>query len=293
MSSKKWICSISPVQYDVARPGRLVTNRERPQNYFEGSKDTSPKLSQTELRDFASLQSVFNSNSFRVNVTSFFSKHLKIGSNTIRSIEATKAERCQLIQADEWLNGMCSDRHVQEWLERTMYSLKKKVWMITDILMLTNTKIRSTDQHTHSVGGKLEMPLLSIAGVPIPSPLDPSADATSSRDSSHERAISVPETMVFAIQYSQVKLLKRKRSEVSKASDFALGSKARWTALWEMRGPAGPESVDEDSYDEYSEDAESEDEVEEVFEVELADDSEDEILDDDDVDDDADEDDDV
>ena len=288
MPSKSWICSISPVPYDVARPGRLVTNRELPQNYFRDSTKEEPQLTQTELRDFAEFHSVLNSNSFRVNVTSFFSKHLKIGSNTIRSIEATKAERCQLIQADEWLSGMCSTRYVQEWLERSMYSLKKKVWMITDILVLTNTKIRSIDQHTHSVGGGLEMPLLSIAGVPLPTPLDPSAEATTSRDSSHERAVSVPERMVFAIQYSRVKLLKRKRSEVAKAPDYGLGSKATWTALWEMRGPSEEqrgyreESEDEDSTDTYDEDAEVEDEDEDVFEVELADDSEDEGLSDDD-----------
>lgn len=283
MPSKSWICSITPVQYDVARPGRLVTNRELPQNYFEGSTDRELRLTQTELRDFAEFHSVFNSNSFKVNVTSFFSKHLKISANTIRSIEATKAERCQLIQADEWLRGMCSTRRVQEWLERVMYSLKKKVWMITDVLVLTNTKIRSVDQHTHSVGGGFEMPLLSIAGVPLPTPLDPNAEASTSRDSSHERAVSVPERMVFAIQYSRVKLLKRKRSELAKASDYGLGSKATWTALWEMRGPSEEEqqrgyreeSEDDDSDDAYDEDAELEDEDEVLFEVELADDSDD------------------
>lgn len=168
----------------------------------------------TEFRDLAEIHTLFNSNNFQVNLTSFFSKHLNIRSDTIRSIEAAKAERCQLVQADEWLNNFCSAKAAQTWLERNIISLRKKVWMITDILVLTDAKIKSVDKHTHSVGGEVSAPIPSIAGVTIPTPLDPSVGATTARESSHERAVSVLEKLVFAIQYSQVKLLKRKRSEV-------------------------------------------------------------------------------
>ncbi|MCJ1224401.1 hypothetical protein MMC12_001046 [Toensbergia leucococca] len=299
MPNKRWILSVSPVQTDIAKPGRLVTNRETPQNYFDvrgdpDLKQADPRLTKTEFRDLAEFHSQFNSNKFQVNLTSFFSKHLKIGSDTIRSIEAARAERRQLVQADEWLYNICSTKAARSWLERNIISLKKKVWMITDILVLTDAKIKSVDKHTHAVGGEISAPVLSIAGVTIPTPLDPSVGARTARDSSHERAVSVPEKMVFAIQYSQVKLLKRKRSEIVKTPDYGLHSKATWTPLWEMR--SAPEehhkrrvdSDEESDDDEYDEEAEPENDDEEVLEVALAGDGDEREHDDDDDDDDDD-----
>lgn len=150
--------------------------------------------------------------------------------------------------------------------------------MIADILVLINAKVKSVDKHTHSVGGEVSAPVLSIAGVTLPTPLDPSVGATTTRDSSHDRAISVPEKMVFAIQYSQVKLLKRKRSEVAKAANYGLRSKATWTPLREMRSGSKERHVDsdEESDDEYDEEAEPGNDDEEVLEVTLTDDSDEE-----------------
>ena len=288
MPSKRWILSVSPVQTDVAKPGRLVTNRKAPQNYFDVHQDPNlkqaqPKLSKTEFRDLAELHNLFNSNNFQVNLTSFVSKHLNIGSNTVRSIEAARAERCQLVQADEWLNNICSVKAAQAWLERNIVSLGRKVWMITDILVLTDAKIKSVDKHTHSLGGDVSAPVLSIAGVAIPTPLDPSVGASTARDSSHEIAVSVPEETVFAIQYSQVKLLKRKRSELAKAADYGLRSKATWTPLWEMRGATEQRRIDsdEESDDEYDEEPEPGEDDEEVLEVALTDEGDEEELGDD------------
>ena len=132
--------------------------------------------------------------------------------------------------------------------------------MITDTLILTDTKIKSVDKHTHSMGGEVSAPVLSIAGVTIPTPLDPSVGATTARSSTHEKAVSILERMVFAIQYSQVKILKRKRSEVAKAADYGLHSKATWTPLWEMRGAPEEHRIDRDE----ESDEESDEEVLEV-----------------------------
>lgn len=282
MPNKRWILSISPVQTDVAEPGRLVVNRKAPQNYFDVQGDpnlrqTHPKLTKTEFRGLAELHNVFNSNKFQVNSTSFLSKHLSIQSDTIRSIEAKKAERCQLVQADEWLNNICSTKTAQAWLERNIISLGKKVWLITDVLILTDAKIKAVDKHTHSIGGEFSAPVLSIAGVTIPTPLDPSVGAATARHSSHEAAVSIPDKMVFAIQYSQVKLLKRKRSELAKAN-YELRSKASWTPLWKMRGASEEHRIDsdEESDDEYDEEAEPGNDDEEILEVTLTDEGDEE-----------------
>ncbi|KAI4105772.1 MAG: hypothetical protein L6R37_002519 [Teloschistes peruensis] len=288
MPKKHWILSVSPVRPDVVVPGRLVTDRKFPLNYFDAQagpeiKKSAPLLTWTNFRDLAEVHQLFNENTFQANLTSFFSKHLKIGSDTIRSIEAAKGERCQLVQADEWLYQICSARTTQTWLERNIQSLGKKIWMITDTLILSDTKIKSVDQHKHSVGGEFTAPVMSLAGVPIPTPLDPSVGAATARDSRHERAMTVPDKMVFAVQYSRVKILKRRRGELSKDTGYGLDAKATWTPLWEMRGESkefradqGSES-DGEGDNEYVEcEEQSEDQDEEIFEATFAGDKVDE-----------------
>lgn len=105
------------------------------------------------------------------------------------------------------------------------------------------------------MGGETTVPVLSLAGIPISIPLDSSVEATTARDSRHERAMSVPDKIVFAVQYSRVKLLKRKRGELSKNPDYVLYAKAIWTPLWETRGEVEKRTSgrDEDSDKNYSE----------------------------------------
>ncbi|KAI4258685.1 MAG: hypothetical protein LQ352_001111 [Teloschistes flavicans] len=290
MPKKHWMLSVSPARPDVVVPGRLVTDRKFPQNYFDsrgdpGLKRSDPLLTWTNFRDLAEVHMLFNENTFQANLTAFFSKHLKIGSDSIRSIEADKGERCQLVQADEWLYNICSARTTQTWLERTTQSLGKKVWMITDTLILSDTKIKSADQHKHSVGGEVSAPVMSLAGVPIPTPLDPSVGVATARDSRHERAMTVPDKMVFAVQYVQVKILKQRRGELSKDPGYGLASRATWTPLWEMRGetrksrahPDSESESDDEGDDEYVEcEEQSEGQDEEVLKATFASDDVDE-----------------
>ncbi|KAL8737429.1 MAG: hypothetical protein Q9181_001675 [Wetmoreana brouardii] len=262
MPKKHWILSVSPVSPTIVVPGCLVTDRKFPQNFFDSTSDPKlkqlkPSLTWTSFRDVTEVHMLFNENTFQANLTSFFSKHLKIGSDTIRSIEAARGERCQLVQADEWLYNICSAKATQAWLERNLQALEKKVWMITDTLILGDTMIKSVDQHKHSVGGEASAPVMSLAGVPIPTPLDPSVGAATARDSRHERSMTVPDKMVFAVQYSRVKILKRRRGNLSNDTGYRFGSKATWTPLWEMRGKADEPRTEPDS--------ESDDEAEKEY----------------------------
>ena len=285
----RWILSINPIQTDVAKPGRLATERKAPQKYFDvgvnpNIRQAHPQLKKTEFQDLLEIHELFNNSKFRVNLSSFFSKHLNIGSDSTRSIEAAKAEKCQLVQADEWLNNICSAKAAQVWLERNIRDLGNKVWMITDLLVLTDAKIKSVDKHTYSVGGEVSAPVMSIAGVTILTPLDPSVGATTARDFSHERSVSIPEKMVFAIWFSQVKLFERKRSELAKATNDGLRSKATWTPLFEMKGAPEEHCVnsDEESEAEFGVEAEPRNDDEKVLEVTLMDDVDEEDHDSDD-----------
>ena len=288
MPKKHWILSVSPVPPDIVVPGCLVTNRRFPQNFFDSRSDPKlkqlkPSLTWTEFRDLTEVHMLFNENTFQANLTSFFSKHLKIGSDTIRSIEAARGERCQLVQADEWLYNICSAKATQAWLERNIQALGKKVWMITDTLILGDTMIKSVDQHKHSLGGEASAPVMSLAGVPIPTPFDPSVEGATARDSRHERSMTVPDKMVFAVQYSRVKILKGRRDKPSNDIGYRFGSKATWTPLWEMRGRADESKAeannesDDEAEREYIEcEEQSGSQDEEIFEATFAGDDVDE-----------------
>lgn len=102
---KHWILSVNPVRPEIVVSGRLVSDRKILQNYFDsrgdpGLRDADPQLLWTDFRDLIEIHTLFNENRFRVNLISFFSKQLKIGAETIRSIEAAKEERCQFVQTD-------------------------------------------------------------------------------------------------------------------------------------------------------------------------------------------------
>ncbi|KAL9594362.1 MAG: hypothetical protein Q9219_007076 [cf. Caloplaca sp. 3 TL-2023] len=282
MPQKNWLLAVSPISPDIVKPGCLVTNRKFPQNFFDSTSDSQlkqlkPSLTRTNFRDLTEVHMLFNENTFQANLTSFFSKHLKIGSDTIRSIKAAQGERCQLVQADEWLYKICSVKATQAWLERNIQALEKKVWMITDTLILGDTTIKSVDQHKHSLGGEASAPVMSLAGVPIPTPLDPSVGVATARDSRHERSMSVPDKMVFAIRYSRVKILKRRRGNPLSDTGYRFGSKATWTPLWEMRGKGDERRIEPDSESddeaekEYVEcEEQSESQNEEIFEATFA-----------------------
>lgn len=133
--------------------------------------------------------------------------------------------------------------------------------MVTETLILTGTKIQSIDQHQHSIGGDLSAPVLSIAGITIPTPLDPSVGAATVRESKHERGVSVPERMVFAIRYMRVKLLRRKRGDATKTgvNDYRLESKANWTPMFDRKRGSTPDWADDDPPDSDDNDEQSED----------------------------------
>ena len=52
MPNMRWILFIGPVQTDVAKPGRLVTNRKAPQNYFD--RGSISKVVASQQRGYSS-----------------------------------------------------------------------------------------------------------------------------------------------------------------------------------------------------------------------------------------------
>ena len=107
------------------------------------------------------------------------------------------------------------------------------------------------------------MPLLTAAGIPLPSgDLTVGAEVGVDRADGEKRSFKVPDEKVFEIQLSRIRL---KRGKGSGASRALKGEKPKWVPQWDTRG-----SWAED--DEGVQDWESEEE-EEFLEADFGEDS--------------------
>ncbi|KAG9677557.1 hypothetical protein KCU99_g1628, partial [Aureobasidium melanogenum] len=267
----------APLKSDVVSPGFLVYDKANPQDHFNPSsnpllKNESPRTSSSELQDIKDIQSLCRAHRLEVSLTDFLSTHLGLGSKRVHSVEATKGETILLVQADEWLRTICSVDDTRRWLEDRMQD-GRKTYMVVGKVVLTDTKIGLSKQRDHSVGGGLQAPLLSITGVPLPTPLDPGFEASTSRESVHESSATLPGEIIFAILYRRIELAKRRRRAVPTNPQYNLRIKATWTSLWETRGAEDDDS-DVQSLSGFSDDFDAEEEIEdneEIVEAFLAD----------------------
>lgn len=159
------------------------------------------------------------------------------------------------------------------WLEDMINQSGRKVWMVVGKVVLTDAKVALYKQHDHSVGGTAQVPLLSVTGVPLPTPLDPGLGADTSRESSHDQMVTIPGETIFMLLYRRVELRKIRQKLVTIGTQYDLQVKATWKPLWQMRGGEQDDSDTQsisDFRDEYGVENEP-DHSEEVLECFLGD----------------------
>jgi hypothetical protein len=96
-----------------------------------------------------------------------------------------------------------------------------------------------TDQsRTVSSAVGAEAPLLGLAGVPVPSPLDPGAKIEYAKEWAKQDSASIQSEMIYAIQYREVRVKMGHRS--------ALTQKIFWEQIFGERGASDDEMGDVD-----------------------------------------------
>lgn len=267
----------SPYSPNVVWPGRLVTDRTNPQNYFTKEPPFSNHIPHAnDLKNIEVLpvetplliENLSNSNKLSFNLASFASQYFSKNGANVEQLKAARATRYLLIKADLRLDELSADEAVQNWLEKKINRDKSKVWLITGVLTLLNAERITASSKNFEIGVGGKAPVLAAAGVPVSLPgLDVGADIHHQHQHGHERSFGIPDEKVFAIQFARVKLRFRKGSSLR--DGLHLGSKPRWEQQWASRSATPAQNDDSDG--EY----ESEEEPE-TLEASLSDDSDDE-----------------
>ena len=280
MRQTPWMLLGSPYSPKVIWPGRLVTDRTNPQNYFTKNP---PSSTETVLENILEnievllvetpslIEDLSKANKLSFSLASFASQYFSKSEAKVEQLKATRATRYLLIQADLRLDELSADEAVQDWLEKKINRDKKKVWMITGVLTLLNAERVTSSAKDLGIGFGGEMPVLATTGAPLPLPgLDVGADIRLQHKHSHERAFVILDEKVFEVQYTRVKLKLRKGESLR--DGLRLSSKPRWEPQWTSRSAAPAKNDDNDEDDgEYVSEEESE-----ALEVSLSDNSDEE-----------------
>lgn len=280
MHQTPWMLLCSPYSPKVVWPGRFVTDRTNPQNYFTKEPPLSTQtvheniLENIEVLPVETpllIENLSNTNKLSFSLASFASQYFSKREAKVEQLKAARATRYLLIQANLRLDELSADEAVQDWLEKKINRDKKKVWMITGVLTLLNAERVTSSSKDFEIGVGGTVPVLAAAGVPVPLPgLDVGADIRLQHKHSHERAFGIPDEKVFEIQFTRVKLKSRKGESLR--DGLHLGSKPRWEPQWAFRSAAPAKSDDNDEDDgEYESDEEPE-----ALEASLSDDSDEE-----------------
>ena len=282
MHQTPWMLLCSPYSPNVVWPGRFVTDRTNPQNYFTKERSTSEKSTQEKnLENIEILQvetpslieGLCTTSKLSFSLASFASQYFSKSGAKVEQLKAARATRYLLVQADVRLDELSADKAVQDWLERRINRDKKKVWMITGVLTLVNAERVTVSSKEFGVGLGGAAPVLAAAGVPVLLPgLDVGADVRFQHDHGQGRVFGIPDEKVFEIQFTRVKLKSRKGESLREG--LSLGSKPRWEPQWTSRSAKPIAEDDEDGEDD---EYESEEELD-VLEASLGDDSDDELL---------------
>lgn len=203
----------NPHSPEIVWPGHFVTDRGNPQNFFKSQKQPEADIEVLPVNGFRHIGGVQKDKKLSLALSSFTSQFFSKGRATVESLEACQATRYLLVQADMWFDRLCADREVQDYLEKKINRDKKKVWLITGILTLADAKVSLFKSTSIGVGAGGSVPLLAAVGVPVPlNGLDPGAEVSVSREAENDRSFKVPNEKVFEIQFSQVKLARKRAS---------------------------------------------------------------------------------
>lgn len=266
MGKTPWMLLCSPHSPSVVWPGHFITDKSNPQNYFcptDATPTSSARSAEVEAFVVSPpllVHSLSKNTKLSLNLFSFASQYFSKSKSSHQNLEACQATRYLLLQADIWLDHLSANAELQEWLEKRIVD-RKKVWMITGVLTLSDTKITLSSSRRFGLGVGGSVPLLAAAGIPLPSTnLSIEVDVCGERAEGQERSFQVPDEKVFEIQLSRIRLKKGKGSRTAALT----GDKPKWVPHWDTRGS-------------WTDDEAQIEEEEDLFEASLGEDTEEDV----------------
>ena len=259
MPSTPWMISSNPLSPGLVKPGRLVIDRQHPENgFFAIDSSSAGKFMRAEVDSLAidspsRIVRISKDATLSLTLSTFASQFLGGGRGQTKSLEACHGTRYLLVQPDTWFEEICGEKDTRSWLERRIRREGQRVWLITGVLTLADTEVKILSGRRFAVGAGGSVPLLLAMGVPpLPSPLDPGANIKISNQGGEEISFKIPDEKVFEIQYREVKLHKRILTWSEAEEDYSLYTKTRWEPMWDLRTGAGSGNEDEEEEEDYA-----------------------------------------
>ena len=243
MSQKLWVLQQIPHTTDLVAPGRLIVDRKNPTIFFDpvnlpvqqpAKRKIIADVNAVTVENPTSALEREHSSKISASIASFASNWLRGSGGSASTIAASKSTRYLLLQPEDWLARICKRPETRTWLEEQIRVHRRRVWLITGILTLSDTQITVEEQKSFSLGAGATLSVLLPAGVPLPTPLDPGVEAEIETSRGTHHGAKVPDERVFQVQYWEVKLNGKRQSDVP--IDFLrLKSKARWVQTIQFR----------------------------------------------------------
>ena len=229
---KKFIFLLSfPLSLNAISLGRLVDNPKAPsQGFFDPSEKLlskpKPTLDISLANNISRLLASGNKGNFELTLAAFASTFFKGEHKDVRQLTAKQVKQCSLLNSTEWFDEICAARETRVWLERAAMR-GRKTYLVTGLQTLTDASINDDHKRHFGTGAGLQAPLLAAAGVPVPTPLDPSVTIGSSVSRDAKIKYEIPDEKIYSIQYREVRLRKGDAKEV-------LGAKLSSKTWWEQ-----------------------------------------------------------
>jgi hypothetical protein len=118
----------------------------------------------------------------------------------------------------------------------------RKLLLVVGIETLTDAAVELHRGWEGSGGAGAELPILAVTGVPIPTPLDPGAEANCSVRRDVQLKYDIQGEKVFSIQYREIKLRKH---HFGPSVEARLTSKTWWEQICSDRSAADMEDEEE------------------------------------------------
>ena len=235
-----------PLPLNGVALGRLVRLiRDPTQDYFDPTKQlpSNPKAPTlpSEMNDVSKLLKSSNGLGIELALTSFAQIFLKGENKHARHLEAKQGSQYLLDNADDWFRTICQHDSTRIWLERAAMR-GRKAYLVPGLQTLRDVDFEHEKELHIENGLGFEAPVLTAAGVPLPTVLDPAAKLEYLVERGTTQKIDIPDEKVYAVQYREVRL---RKGTSSSSPSYDLTSKILWEQIYSDRD-ASAEDMDED-----------------------------------------------
>jgi hypothetical protein len=242
--------SSTPLPLTAVKLGRLVEEPKSPdRGFFDPTESLpnkpEPRSDTTNINNISRLLKAGNGSGLELSLTALASTWFKGKFKDVRQLKAETGRQSLLLNSTEWFSLICESDETRLWLEKAA-SRGRKTYLVTGLETLTKLEVSIEKSFKVETGAGIQAPVLSAAGLPIATPVDPAAKVDYSIERCREDKYHILDERVFSVRYREIKL---KKSDTPGKIDATPSSKIWWEPMMSDRTVEDEDELEEDSTD--------------------------------------------